>query len=822
MQSHLRKQSTSILIILVLLGITASPAYASPSVFQAGQQNAEVVIESALGYLKTQMNDDGGIRWMDDSSSMAVTLRVVMALSANHFSQDFLKSDSGLRPVDYLVENGDDWVNQVGSEQPGFNLARAGQLLTAVAAANLDPRHFGPDDSDLIYQINLYFDPGTGIFGQATSDNVMDQVWAIIGLSAANVDIPEEAARWLANVQGEDGSWNDGYGSYLDTTPYAMLALLASGNYSSDSPEILSAIAFMQNEQNSDGGWQTQWDTITNASTTSAMLQTIAAMNDLPMGANWQQEGGNPYTTLSALQQDNGMIGGDYANAYSTADALIGLSGRPVFNLGTLVKVNQAFDFLFNIQTNTGGWDDLQQTSDAILAIFTAGWDPTSVMADGHNPVVALGALVASDISDSPEVIAKTIQAAHVSNLDPQNINGVDLVDTLNSTFNSDTSMFGGPGSTVDQAYGILGLAAAGHELPNGVNASLIALQNVDGGWPTSAGGDSSALPTALAIQALMALGETPDSTEIQSALSYLVNSQFPDGGWGDSLSTAEVIMALNILGQTPDTWITEQGHTPITALIQYQNAKGAFVLDWRTAAADFSATTAALRSLFSGSELLGSDNPITNVAGLVIDSGDAEPQNACIPIAGEPISGLDMLDASGMPYDADEGFINSINEISNPEGETNYWSYWHWDGKAWVFNNTGINDSDVLPGTIEAWHFTSWERFPSLPPDVAPSLSDICNEPVLKNYTVTPFIDYSDLFKAKAVQDYQTVTESTASQGDTPTSEPEGIATEMPTEAAQDQAPVRSVLPIIIIGVVALVVLIVIVSIVTKRRNES
>ena len=98
-------------------------------------------------------------------------------------------------------------------------------------------------------------------------------------------------------------------------------------------------------------------------------------------------------------------------------------------------------------------------------------------------------------------------------------------------------------------------------------------------------------------------------------------------------------------------------------------------------------------------------------------------------------MDGFDLLSASGIPYSAPEGFVESIMDISNPAGETNYWSYWQWDGNAWTFSNAGAGDTTVLPGSIEAWHFTSWEIFPSLAPDVAPDLSALCETPVLKNY---------------------------------------------------------------------------------------
>ncbi len=142
----------------------------------------------------------------------------------------------------------------------------------------------------------------------------------------------------------------------------------------------------MQDNQNDVGGWQTEWDTTTNASTTSAMLQAIAAVGDLPMSNTWQLEGGNPISALQALQQESGLIGGDYGNAYSTADALLGLSGQPLYGLGDLVQAREAFDFLFAAEGADGGWDSVGQTLDVILAIEAAGWQPETLQMEPIRP----------------------------------------------------------------------------------------------------------------------------------------------------------------------------------------------------------------------------------------------------------------------------------------------------------------------------------------------------------------------------------------------------------------------------------------------------
>ena len=113
---------------------------------------------------------------------------------------------------------------------------------------------------------------------------------------------------------------------------------------------------------------------------------------------------------------------------------------------------------------------------------------------------------------------------------------------------------------------------------------------------------------------------------------------------------------------------------------------------------------------------------------------------------------------------------MNSIMGIENPEGETLYWSYWYYDGREWAFQMTGSGESLVLPGSIEAWHFTSWERFPSLPPDIIPDLSEICEMEVLKDYSAQPYLSFGDL--SKSPLDPKLSTESQDEPGQVSTNE--------------------------------------------------
>ena len=50
----------------------------------------------------------------------------------------------------------------------------------------------------------------------------------------------------------------------------------------------------------------------------------------------------NPLDALMGLQKPDGSIGGTYANPYSTAEAIIGLSGIPLSNFGNFPTIHRA------------------------------------------------------------------------------------------------------------------------------------------------------------------------------------------------------------------------------------------------------------------------------------------------------------------------------------------------------------------------------------------------------------------------------------------------------------------------------------------------
>ncbi len=141
-------------------------------------------------------------------------------------------------------------------------------------------------------------------------------------------------------------------------------------------------------------------------------------------------------------------------------------------------------------------------------------------------------------------------------------------------------------------ALAMLGVAALGETIPPSATAYLLAQQQPDGGWEWGIGWDTDTNSTALALQALIAAGESVTSTAIISGLQYLEAAQNTDGGfpysptsqWGtdsDTNSTAYVLQALLAAGEDPlsGTWVISETN-PVAFLLGMQLADGSF--EWQ------------------------------------------------------------------------------------------------------------------------------------------------------------------------------------------------------------------------------------------------
>lgn len=162
--------------------------------------------------------------------------------------------------------------------------------------------------------------------------------------------------------------------------------------------------------------------------------------------------------------------------------------------------------------------------------------------------------------------------------------------------------------------WAIIALSAAqtGQSSVGSAVSWLRAQQLSDGGFSSNAKDAAAGLPsdvddTSAAIEALVAGGVSPGADVLKSARAYLRGAQRSDGGFSSddngsytySESTAWAIQAIIALGQSPDSsaWV-QNGRTPQSALTALQAANGAFQHKKGTLALPILSTTQALTAL--------------------------------------------------------------------------------------------------------------------------------------------------------------------------------------------------------------------------------
>lgn len=324
----LSRFTSSFILITTLLALTLQPVHAQTEV------DPPQVIASAVAYLKAQQQPDGGILGFAGISDPDTTARTLLALAVNQVSLSDFTSADGQTLVDYLASQADAYVlDPNGLLFPG----RAGLLLTAVVIADQDIHDFA--GLDLVAELSASYQPDTGAYATAAALDYssgaasdLNQAWAILGLSMAGQAIPAQATFYLADSQADDGSWGNGD---LDTTALVVNALLASRNVLLDDPMIINALSYFKATQLPNGGWRPSWDQDPlNADTTGWVILALAAASQDPLEETWATAEGHPFTALYSLVKEDGSIGGTYVNAYSTADALIGLGFTPFPALG--------------------------------------------------------------------------------------------------------------------------------------------------------------------------------------------------------------------------------------------------------------------------------------------------------------------------------------------------------------------------------------------------------------------------------------------------------------------------------------------------------
>jgi hypothetical protein len=302
-----------------------------------------------------------------------------------------------------------------------------------------------------------------------------------------------------------------------------------------------------------------------------------------------------------------------YANAYSTIEAIFGLTEQPLSFLGRTPRALRALTWMNELQNADGSWPTLfgppaGPTCDAALAYAAAGYDPRSVVRPGSitSAMDYLSSTASAYVAEGPKEAGKLAAAVAAAGLNPRDFGGVDIIDALTSTHYSATTGVFGPGiDSWSQSLGIIGLSAGRESIPISASQVLLAMQDpVDGSW-VDPWGFSKLDSTGLALQAVIAAGVPPTHTSVVSGTEFLRGQQRVHGGWDSwgtpsANSTAYAVQGLRATGQDLEAdWVSSAGHSPYGGLAALQKTDGPFVY---LVTDDFFATRQAVPALLGAS----------------------------------------------------------------------------------------------------------------------------------------------------------------------------------------------------------------------------
>ena len=254
-----------------------------------------VAANRALEWMRTQQTEDGSF----DSGfghPAGSTCDAVLALAAvGGDAATWRVASDKPSVVDYLAAHAAEYAVDVAS---------TGKLVATLVSVGLDPQTFA--GTDWIARLQS-FASGPGVYDAGT----VGQAWAILALAAAGEGVPAQALSVLKSYQLDSGAWESPFGVDNDTVSYALQALAAGGE-GKDSAAIGKALAFLQAQQNDDGGFPaikpSEWGTDSNANSTASVAMALIAVGEDPTAARWSRGQDNPLTALLRLQASDGRI----------------------------------------------------------------------------------------------------------------------------------------------------------------------------------------------------------------------------------------------------------------------------------------------------------------------------------------------------------------------------------------------------------------------------------------------------------------------------------------------------------------------------------
>ncbi len=556
----------------------------------------------AIAYLQTQQSGtDGSIP--EGSSTVAVSAQYAIGAAAAGYDPAVLRHGSGPSVMTYLAAHAAAACATAGP---------CGWLIQAVVAAHRNPSSFG--GVNLITALNALYHGKTGVYGDGEA---FSELLAVQALVAAGQTVPSAAIHHLAAAQDSDGGWDfllikddPNGGTNFDTsdtnsTAMVLMALNATGRRGHNA----SALAWLHTQQDSDGGFPYQAGAGTDPDSTALVLQALIAAAQNPVAANWAVGGNTALGSLLATQDGNGgytFPGGTGPDPFTTAQVppaldlelfpVTSAAGSKVTLASEAAVGTHAIAYLQTQQSGTDGSIPEGSSTVAVSAQYAigaaaAGYDP-AVLRHGSGPsVMTYLAAHAAAACATAGPCGWLIQAVVAAHRNPSSFGGVNLITALNALYHGKTGVYG-DGEAFSELLAVQALVAAGQTVPSAAIHHLAAAQDSDGGWDfllikddPNGGTNFDTSDTNSTAMVLMALNATGRRGHNASALAWLHTQQDSDGGFPyqagagtDPDSTALVLQALIAAAQNPvaANWAVG-GNTALGSLLATQDGNGGY-----------------------------------------------------------------------------------------------------------------------------------------------------------------------------------------------------------------------------------------------------
>ncbi len=275
---------------------------------------------------------------------------------------------------------------------------------------------------------------------------------------------------------------------------------------------------------------------------------------------------------------------------------------------------NKAANWLISAQERDGGFgngyapgSDLGATAEATFALAKASKVVTATRsAAGRTPLDFLASQMSRRKLTTGQA-ARIALAVTAAGQNPQRFGFRNLTRMILAGYNEQSGVIGE--NVFAHGLSLIALANAGVKAPTKAITTLESLQDKSGGWSFMGSGAPDVDTTALAIQALIASGRSPEDAVIERALGYLKGLQNEDGGFPyqnpsdygtetNANSTALVVQALIAADITPEAWAAAKGN-PLSALITLQQSSGSIAYQGSMPGDNALATIGAIPALF-------------------------------------------------------------------------------------------------------------------------------------------------------------------------------------------------------------------------------